>query len=133
MNENVSGLSPQVIDGVFDLAREGLSGPLGEMIDAGVPVNTVNPRGETLLIVAAYQQHPETVAGLLRRGADASVVNAMGQTAISCAVFRDNEPILRLLLDADADPLLGAHSGVEIADQFGLARMRAVIESYQRD
>lgn len=133
MNENVSGLSPQVIDGVFDLAREGLSGPLGEMIDAGVPVNTVNPRGDTLLIVAAYQQHPETVAGLLRRGADASVVNAMGQTAISCAVFRDNEPILRLLLDADADPRLGMHSGVDIADQFGLPRMRAVIESYQRD
>jgi hypothetical protein len=126
-------VSPQIIEGVFDLARDGRTGPLGEMIDAGVPLNTVNPRGDTLLIVAAYQQHAETVAELLRRGADASVVNAMGQTAISCAVFRNNEAILQLLLEADADPSLGTHSGVAIADQFGLPRMREVIESYHRD
>ena len=136
MNENThvpgGAISPQVIEGVFDLARDGLTGPLGEMIDAGVPLNVINTRGDTLLIVAAYQQHPDTVAELLRRGADASVINAMGQTAISCAVFRGNEPILRLLLEADADPDLGAHSGVAIADQFGLPRMREVIESYPR-
>ncbi|WP_198417306.1 ankyrin repeat domain-containing protein [Cryobacterium sp. Hb1] len=136
MNENTQvpggAISSQVIEGVFDLARDGLAGPLGEMIDAGVPLNVVNPRGDTLLIVAAYQQHPDTVAELLRRGADASVINGMGQTAISCAVFRDNEPILRLLLEADADPDLGTHSGVAIADQFGLPRMREIIESYPR-
>ncbi|WP_199182369.1 ankyrin repeat domain-containing protein [Cryobacterium sp. Y11] len=131
VNENTP--SPQVIEGVFDLARDGLTGPLGEMIDAGVPINTLNPRGDTLLIVAAYQQHAETVAELLRRGADSSVINAMGQTAISCAVFRNNEAILRVLLEADADPLLGTHSGVAIADQFGLPRMREIIESYPRD
>jgi len=132
VNENTPEISPQVIEGVFELAREGLTGPLGEMIEAGVPIDSVNPRGDTLLIVAAYQQHPETVAELLRRGADASVVNAMGQTAISCAVFRNNEAILRLLLEADADPGLGTHSGVAIADQFGLPRMREIIESYPR-
>ncbi|TFD27831.1 ankyrin repeat domain-containing protein [Cryobacterium lyxosi] len=102
------------------------------MIDAGVPLGVVNPRGDTLLIVAAYQQHADTVAELLRRGADSSAINAMGQTAISCAVFRNNEVILRLLLEADADPRLGTHSGVAIADQFGLPRMREVIESHQR-
>ena len=133
MKGRQSGPSPQVIEGVFDLARDGLTGPLGEMIDAGVPINMLNPRGDTLLIVAAYQQHPETVAELLRRGADASVINAMGQTAISCAVFRNNETILRSLLEADADPRIGTHSGVAIADQFGLPRMREIIESYPRD
>ncbi|WP_198416485.1 ankyrin repeat domain-containing protein [Cryobacterium lyxosi] len=136
MNENTQvpggAISPQIIEGVFDLARDGLTGPLGEMIDAGVPLGVVNPRGDTLLIVAAYQQHADTVAELLRRGADSSAINAMGQTAISCAVFRNNEVILRLLLEADADPRLGTHSGVAIADQFGLPRMREVIESHQR-
>ena len=133
MNENTPGVSPEVIEGVFALARDGQTGPLGEMIDAGVGLNLVNPRGDTLLIVAAYQQQAETVAALLRRGADASVVNAMGQTAISCAVFRNNDVILRLLLEADADPRLGTHSGVAIADQFGLPLMREIIESYPRD
>ncbi|MDJ0349707.1 ankyrin repeat domain-containing protein [Cryobacterium sp. PH29-G1] len=132
MNENTSGPSPEVMEGVFDLARDGRTGPLGEMIDAGFGLDLVNARGDTLLIVAAYQQHPETVAELLRRGADASTVNAMGQTAISCAVFRNNEGILRLLLEADADPRLGTHSGVAIADQFGLPLMREIIESYPR-
>ena len=125
------GVSAQVVEGVFDLARQGLTGPLGEMIDVGVPVDTRNGRGDTLLIVAAYQQRRETVVELLRRGADTAVVNGMGQTAIACAVFRNDEDILRTLLDAGADPDLGSPTGVEIADQFALPRMRELIESYR--
>ncbi|MFT2816709.1 ankyrin repeat domain-containing protein [Leifsonia sp. A12D58] len=123
-------LSAPVIEGVFDLAREGQTGQLAEMIDAGVPIDVRNGRGDTLLIVAAYQEQLDTVAELLRRGADTSVVNAMGQTAISCAVFRNNEQILEALLDAGADPRLGGHSGLQIADQFGLPRMREIIEAH---
>ena len=125
-------VSDQVVEGVFDLARQGLTGPLGEMIDAGVPIDVRNGRGDTLLIVAAYQQHRETVVELLRRGADTGVVNGMGQTAIACAVFRNNEEILRALLDAGADPAVGTPTGVQIADQFALPRMREVIESHTR-
>ena len=125
-------LSAEVVEGVFDLARRGLTGPLGEMIDAGVPVDTRNGRGDTLLIVAAYQQQRETVVELLRRGADTSVVNGMGQTAIACAVFRNNEGILSALLDAGADPALGSPTGVQIADQFALPRMREVIVGHPR-
>jgi ankyrin repeat protein len=122
--------SDAVVDGVFDLARDGLTGPLGEMIDAGVPLNLVNARGDSLLIVAAYGQHLDTVRELLRRGADTAIVNSMGQTALACAVFRGHEPILLELLAAGADPNLGSHSGVQIADQFALPRMRAVIEEH---
>ncbi|RJT85755.1 ankyrin repeat domain-containing protein [Cryobacterium melibiosiphilum] len=100
------------------------------MLDAGVPLNMLNGRGDSLLIVASYAQHADTVRDLLRRGAATSVVNAMGQTAVACAVFRNNEAILRLLLEADADPALGAHPAAQIADQFGLPRMREVIESF---
>jgi len=126
------GVGGEVVAGVFDLARRGLTGELGEMIDAGVPVDTRNGRGDTLLIVAAYQQNAETVVELLRRGADTAAVNGMGQTAIACAVFRNDEHILRALLDAGADPGVGSPTGIEIADQFGLPRMREVIESHQR-
>ncbi|TFC51606.1 MULTISPECIES: ankyrin repeat domain-containing protein [unclassified Cryobacterium] len=119
-----------VVEGVFELARDGRTGPLGEMLDAGVPLDLVNGRGDSLLIVAAYGQHGETVRELLRRGADTAVVNTMGQTALACAVFRGNEPILLDLLQAGADPDLGSHSGIQIADQFALPRMRAVIEAH---
>ena len=130
VEDQAAGPSTAVVEGVFGLARDGLTGPLGEMIDAGVPLNLVNGRGDSLLIVAAYAQHRDTVQELLRRGADTSVVNGMGQTALACAVFRNNEPILLDLLTAGADPDLGSHSGIQIADQFGLPRMRAVIEAH---
>ncbi len=123
-------MSLEVIEGTFDLARQGRTAPLGEMIDAGVPIDVRNPRQDTLLIVATYAEHDETVADLLARGADMDAVNANGQTAVSCAVFRRNEPLLRMLLDAGADQDAGAHTAKQVADQFGLSEMRAVLDSY---
>lgn len=130
MSSQQNGLSTEVIEGTFDLARQGRTGPLGEMIDAGVPINTRNARGDTLLIVATYAEHSDTVRDLIDRGADLNAANAMGQTAITCAVFRKNEPLLRMLLDAGADQNVGAHTAVAVADQFGLTDMRAVLEEY---
>jgi len=128
--DQATGPSTAVVEGVFALARDGRTGPLGEMIDAGVPIDVVNGRGDSLLIVAAYGQHREAVQELLRRGADTGIVNGMGQTALACAVFRGNEAILLDLLEAGADPELGSHTGIQIADQFALPRMREVIEAY---
>jgi len=127
-----AGLSDEVVEGTFDLARQGRTGPLAEMIDAGVPLDPRNARGDTLLIVATYAEHAETVAELLRRGADKDAVNNNGQTAIACAVFRRNEPLLRLLLDAGANPDAGHLTGDQIAEQFQLSDMRAVLAEYRR-
>lgn len=130
---NSSGDSPvslAVIEGTFELARQGRTGPLGEMIDAGVPLDLRNPRSDTFLIVATYAEREPTVTDLIERGADLDAVNANGQTALSCAVFRKNETLLRMLLDAGADPDAGAVSAAAIADQFGLTDMRAVLDEY---
>lgn len=125
-----SPVSLEVIEGTFDLAREGRTGPLGEMIDAGVPIDVRNPREDTLLIVATYAEEEHTVADLVRRGADLDAANANGQTAISCAVFRKNETLLRMLLDAGADPDAGGLSAAAIADQFQLTGMRTILDEY---
>lgn len=125
-----SPISLEVIEGTFDLARQGRTGPLGEMIDAGVPIDVQNPRGDTLLIVAAYAEQTEVVAELIRRGAALDIVNGNGQTAVACAVFRRNEPLLRMLLDAGADQDAGMNTATAIADQFGLASMRSVLDEY---
>lgn len=122
--------SLEVIEGTFDLARSGATAQLGEILDAGVPIDVQSPRGDTLLIVAAYAEQADTVAELIRRGASLDFVNASGQTAIACAVFRKNEAILRQLLDAGANPNAGMPAEA-IAQQFGMTEMIDVLNEYR--
>ena len=104
------------LQGAFDLARNGETRRLSEYVDAGLPVNLTNGAGDSLLILAAYHTHLETVRALLDRGADTGRVNDRGQTALAAAVFRRSEPIVRALLEAGADPTAGPKSAVDVAD-----------------
>lgn len=120
----------EFIESIFGMARAGSTPELTAVIDGGVPVNLTNAKGDTLLILAAYHQHPSTVAALLQRGADTDRVNDMGQTAMACAVFRNNAEIVQALLDAGADPDVGNHTALAIARQFGLAEMATLLEQH---
>lgn len=111
----------------FDLAREGATAELANRLDAGVPVNLTNSGGDTLLILAAYHGHEDTVRALLDRGADHSRVNDRGQTALGAAVFRQCVPAVEALLDAGADPHLGRQSGFAVAQVFELPEMAALL------
>ncbi|MFC0097422.1 ankyrin repeat domain-containing protein [Micromonospora marina] len=112
---------------MFDLARAGSTEELAANVDAGLPVNLTNAKGDTLLILAAYHAHPDTVAALLARGADPARVNDRGQTALAAAVFRRQERAVRALLDAGADPDHGGPSAVETARFFELPDMLALL------
>jgi ankyrin repeat protein len=112
---------------MFDLARGGATEELSANVDAGLPVNMTNDKGDTLLILAAYHNHPDTVAALLARGADHGRVNDRGQTALAAAVFRRNAETVRVLLDAGADPEHGGPSAVETARFFDLPEMLALL------
>lgn len=125
-----TNLTPEELDllrGAFDLARQGETAALAELLDAGLPVNLTNAKGDTLLILAAYHRHADLVQALLDRGADHRRVNDNGQTALAAAVFRQDEGIVRALLAAGADPEHGARSAVAIADFFDLPRMRSLV------
>ncbi len=108
---------------MFGLAREGASEELASFIEAGVPVNLTNEKGDTLLMLAAYRPHPHTVRMLLDHGADTSRVNDRGQTALGAAVFRQSAESVQALLAAGADPDLGGPSAVDVARFFGLPAM----------
>ncbi len=113
---------------VFDLARGGHTDELTGYIDAGVPVNLTNDKGDTLLILAAYHGHPETVGALLDRGADHSRANDRGQTALAAAVFRQSTETVRGLLAAGADPDAGGPSARATAAFFELPAMTELLE-----
>ena len=119
----------QFLQAGLDLARQGDTGKLAEHIDAGLPVNLTGAAGDSLLLLAAYHQHPETVQALLARGADTARLNDRGQTALGAAVFRQSEPTVRALLAAGADPELGSPSAVAIAAFFDLREMAELLRT----
>jgi ankyrin repeat protein len=114
---------------VFDLARAGSTEELAAYVDAGVPVNLTNDKGDTLLVLAAYHGHPETVGALLDRGADHSRANDRGQTALAAAIFRQSADTVRRLLAAGADPDAGGPSARATAAFFELPEMSGLLEA----
>jgi uncharacterized protein len=46
---------------MFGLARHGATEELAAQVDAGLPVKLTNDRGDTLRMLAAYHDHPDTV------------------------------------------------------------------------
>lgn len=127
MSPDLTPAELQLLQSCFDLARDGDASTLAEYVDAGVPVNLTNDAGDTLLILAAYHQHPAAVRALLDRGADHARVNDRGQTALAAATFRQDAEIVTALLDAGADPELGPKSAVEIAEFFDLPEMSVLL------
>jgi len=126
----VEPIDPDVIElagRVFDLARGGCTDELVAYVDAGVPANLTNDKGDTLLILAAYHGHPDTVAALLDRGADHSRVNDRGQTALAAAVFRQSSENVTRLLAAGADPDAGGPSARATATFFQLPAMSELL------
>lgn len=111
----------------FDAARAGRTGQLREWITAGLSVNLTNTAGDTLLLLAAYHDHPATVAALVALGADLDRVNDNGQTALAAAVFRRSEPSVTTLLRAGADPHRGERSAMAIATFFDLSDMATLL------
>ena len=108
---------------MFDLARGGATEQLADHVDAGLPVDLTNAKGDTLLLLAAYHDHPGTVAALLARGADVTRRNDRGQTALAAAVFRRSVPGVTALLGAGAAPEDGAPSALDTARFFDLPEM----------
>jgi len=104
---------------VFDLARDGDTDTLAAYVDAGVPVNLTNDKGDSLLMLAAYYGRTATVRALLERGADPNRINDRGQSPLAGAVFKDEEEMVRLLLEAGADPAAGQPSAIHTPRVFG--------------
>ncbi|MFC4586824.1 ankyrin repeat domain-containing protein [Sphaerisporangium corydalis] len=101
------------------MAREGRTAELCAYVEAGVPANLGNDKGDTLLMLAAYHGHAETVSVLASLGADPGRANDKGQTPLAGAVFKKEPEVVRALLEAGADPYDGAPSAAETARMFG--------------
>jgi ankyrin repeat protein len=113
---------------LFAMARDGDAAGLAAYLDAGVPANLANEKGDTLLMLAAYHGHAEAVAVLLARGAEPDRPNDRGQTPLAGAVFKGEDAVVRLLVEAGADPGAGQPTALDAARMFGRADYLQLLE-----
>src|SRR5450756_3200705 len=75
----------------FDFARAGDTERLRAYIEHGVPANLTDAAGNTLLMLAAYHGHAETVSALVGLGADPDRTNDRGQSPLAGAIFKGED------------------------------------------
>lgn len=119
MSEEPDPAAVELAHQLFDFARQGETDRLAVYLDACAPVELTGPDGNTLLMLAAYNGQPKTVAALIARGADVNKLNDRGQSPLAGAIFQGEVPVVALLLDAGADPDLGTPSARATAEMFG--------------
>lgn len=113
---------------LFTMARAGDTATLATYVEAGVPTNLSNDKGDTLLMLAAYHGHPETVAMLARHGADLNRLNDRGQSPIAGAVFKGEDMVVRVLVEHGADPTIGTPTAVDTARMFDKPHLLALFD-----
>ncbi|WP_445153666.1 ankyrin repeat domain-containing protein [Arthrobacter sp. Hor0625] len=111
---------------LFDAAREGNSTLLGGYLAAGAPALT-NAAGDSLLMLAAYHGHADTVKLILAHGADANTANDRGQTPLAGAVFKGYPEVVQALVAAGADPDAGRPSARAAAQMFARDDLLALL------
>lgn len=119
----MSGLTPEDVDRIvalaMDLARQGSTGGLVEFLDHGLPVDSADHDGNTLLMLAAYHGHAETVQALVDRGADVDIRNGRDQSPVAGALFKGEDEVTRILVAAGADLDAGTPTARAAAEMFG--------------
>ncbi|POY69902.1 hypothetical protein BMF94_7100 [Rhodotorula taiwanensis] len=115
-------LAPETIEYArqfFDAARRGDVAFMQAPLEAGLPANLTNSRGDTLIMLAAYHGHPEAVKLLLKHGADPNRLNDRGQSPLSGAVYKNEGEVVEALLAGGANPFIGEPNAWVAAKMFG--------------
>lgn len=97
---NRYGITP-----IFLACENGSAEMVERLLDAGVSANATGPMGETALHICARTGRPEAARVLLARGASVDVGEGWrGQTPLMWAAARGHADMVRLLVEAGADP-----------------------------
>ena len=86
----------------LEFAREGESTILQSMIEAGLSPNTTDSRGNSLLMLSAYNANTSTCKMLLEFGANPNSSNDHGHSILAGAAFKGYLDICKLLVEHGA-------------------------------
>lgn len=113
---------------LFNFARQGDTAALTAYIASGAPANLTNDKGDSLLMLAAYHGHAETVRTLLIQGADPNRVNDRGQSPLAGAVFKGYREVVEVLVAGGADAGYGKPSARDTATMLGREELLPLLE-----
>ena len=113
----------------FNFARNDEWEDLQEMIKHGLPINLKNHKGNTLLMLAAYNGSFNSAKMLLEHGADVDERNDRGQTPLAGVCFKGDLPMVKLLVENGAD--IDANNGLGLTPySFAVMFKRSDIAQY---
>lgn len=98
MNPHSHPAEPATGFEAFDLARKGETENLLILIKHGLDPDTVDAKGSSLLMLAAYYGHAEMVSALASRGADPDLRNPRGLSPLDGAAFKGDLEVISALL-----------------------------------
>lgn len=116
----------------LNAARKGDVEMLEPMLQAGMPVNLADEKGNSLLMLASYHGNLEATRLLLERGADPEKRNLRNQTPIAGVAFKGNLEVMKLLVAGGADPSVDQGGGrlpIQFAALFGHTEIVRYLES----
>lgn len=87
----------------LEFAREGNTQELKKMLDSAMPVNLSDHKGNTLLMLASYNNNIETTQMLVNFGAIVDKKNDRGQTPLAGVCFKGYMAIVKILVKAGAN------------------------------
>lgn len=119
----------------LDFAREGRTEQLLKMINAGMPVDLADEKGQTLLMLASYNGNYETTKMLLRNEATVDQKNDRGQTPLGGVAFKGYTEIAELLIHYGADLFTDNGAGMtpaHYASMFGRFDTYELLKSHQK-
>jgi len=116
----------------LDAARTGDIDTLAPMVEAGLPVELKDEKGNTLLMLAAYHGNLETVQMLLNSGALPDARNDRDQTPLAGVAFKGHLDVAKVLVAGGADVSAdqgGGRTPVMFAAMFGHQAMVEYLEA----
>ncbi len=98
-----SPASAASLDDLLNAAKVGDAAEVAQLVKRGMDVNSTDPNGNTLLILATREGQPKVVAELLKqRGIKLNARNSAGDSALMLASLRGLTDIAHQLLEAGA-------------------------------
>lgn len=118
--------------GLHYSAKKGDVQGIEAALDSGAKVNQPDDRGDTALMMAAYNGHPQAVDYLCRHGADINARNPYGATALIYAAYYNQFESTKALLKYNPDKTIRDkfhNTALDYAEQYKFTGIASLLKA----